>query len=183
MSNVHTLVRQATPDAAAALTPLSPQDLARLGIETGRWALRSQPVSGTPLLTYARELRTLEKRFGTVLTDRLRWQQRRHRLEAAWPEPECAELHAHDDLEIRVVLAGVARYAVAAGTDGGEPREVGLLEAQPGDWIALPAGLPHRLLSPAASALEVLRLFTRPRGWVARTVSSAPATADWAHAA
>ena len=183
MSNVHALPVQPAAFTGSALTP---EGARRLCIDTGRWDLRPQPVSGTPWLTYARELNALERRLGTAFTDRLRWPQRRPRLEAAWPEPECTHPHVHDDVEARVLLAGQARYLVADEAAG----SWAVIDCQPGDWIVLPAGLPHLMQASAAAPVDMLRLFTRPRGWLARPAQlaqprsgEAPVAHDWARAA
>lgn len=137
----------------------------RLGIARGRWVLRPNPVSAMAQLTYARELHALEQRWAIVCSDRLLWPlPRRH---PGQPEPEPDALHVHDDAELRVVLAGQARYVVV---DGDTPL---LLDVGPGDWIRLPAGLPHRLLPRPGDRLDLLRLFSRPDGARARLVDPA----------
>lgn len=166
MTTIHPFPQRPGPAWPDELTHA---ELRRLGIETGRWALQAQPVSATPQLAYAREVHALERRFGTVMTDRLRWPHRRPRLEAAWPEPESADIHVHDDIEARMLLAGQARYIVATGAHDGWA----LIHCVPGDWIVLPAGLPHALLPSHDAPADMLRLFSRPRGWVAKPTGAA----------
>ncbi len=150
--------------------------LADLGIDSGRWALRSQPVSSTPLLTYARELHALQRRVGAVMTDRVRQPPslrgtRGARVSPAsgsnglnWPEP--AQVHVHHDAEVRVLLQGRATFAVRAG-DGWLA-----VACEPGEWLILPAGLPHRLQIGLGEEVEMLRLYARPGGWRAEATGS-----------
>jgi cupin superfamily acireductone dioxygenase involved in methionine salvage len=138
--------------------------LRHLAIETGCWTLQPNPVSSTPQLTYARELQQLQRRYGAVLIDRLRLPGRRPPPAGGNADLETADTPVHDDLEMRVVLAGQARFAIAAGAAGGWS----VIGCAPGDWIVLPAGLPHALLPEQGAPLDLLRMFTRPRGWVAR---------------
>lgn len=142
-----------------------------LGVEVGRWALRSQPVSSTPQLTYARELRALQERFATVRTDRLCWPERRPRFAGPPGDVEISEMHRHDDAEVRVVLDGRARFVL--GCRGGWTA----IDCVPGDWVALPAGLPHVLQTWPGETVDMLRLFALPGGWVAhRTEAGRPPT-------
>ena len=119
-----------------------------------------------PQLSYARELMVLQHAYGIVQTDRLRWPLPRRGHDAG-AEVEPDALHVHDDVELRVLLVGRVRYIVS---DGPVPL---LLDLAPGDWFALPAGLPHRLLPLPGDRLDMLRLFSRPEGWRARPVDPA----------
>lgn len=165
---------QDAPDPAAALR--------ELGIEVGGFALHSTPVSSTPQLTYARELNALQRRYNAVMTDRVRERPapphplpRRQTAEAAlaWPEP--GDEHTHDDLEVRVVLEGHVRFVMRRGSGWLA------LVCEPGAWVALPAGLPHALQASPHAGVDLLRLFSRPHGWVPEpTGASLPAAlARW----
>jgi hypothetical protein len=46
--------------------------LGGLGVDSGSFALREHAISSTPLLTYARELNVLQRRYDVVMTGRLR---------------------------------------------------------------------------------------------------------------
>jgi cupin superfamily acireductone dioxygenase involved in methionine salvage len=132
--------------------------LQHLGIESGRWVLRQQPVSSTPQLTYARELQALQRRLGAVRTDRVRTLPSRR---AEVPALDATEVHLHADVEARVVLEGHVRFVIATGIGGGWAA----VDCKSGDWIVLPEGLPHLLQPSLDRPLDLLRLFTRPRGW------------------
>jgi 1,2-dihydroxy-3-keto-5-methylthiopentene dioxygenase len=145
----------------------TPAALRALDVLTGRWALRTQPVSNLPQLTYARELHALQRRFATVLTDRV------HTRPAVWrgggnglrgsAAPDVPDEHIHRDDEVRVLLQGRARFVVRAPVVGGWA----VIDCSPGDWVALPAGLPHAFESDPAQGVDMLRLFARRRGWMA----------------
>ncbi len=152
----------ADPVGADAAT----QWLWRLGIEAGAWPLKERPLSGTPQLTCARELNALQRRFGAVLTDRLRRRGGAAPRDAAGlpPWPESSDEHTHDDHEVRVVLGGSARFVLRAPGASGWAA----VDCEAGDWVALPAGLPHAFIEDAGRGVDMLRLFSRPRGWVIR---------------
>jgi len=158
------------------------QLLRTLGIEAGAWALRAQPLSSVPWLTYARELQAMQRRFGSLRTDRLRRRGAMTPRDTAglpkWPEPDAA--HSHDDLELRVVLDGAARFVVHAPAAGGWVA----VDGEAGDWVALPPGLVHAFFDDAARGIDMLRIFTRPQGWraepAALPVPPALARREWA---
>jgi 1,2-dihydroxy-3-keto-5-methylthiopentene dioxygenase len=147
------------------------QALSDLGIASGRWILHSQPVSSTPQLSYARELRVLQSRFSAVMTDRVRQRpdlrgvrshKGREALTLSWPEPP--HEHVHAEPEVRIVLEGRATFVVRD-----EPRRGWLsITCEPGDWLALPAGLPHVLQVSRIEGVDMLRLYSQPGGWLAQ---------------
>jgi cupin superfamily acireductone dioxygenase involved in methionine salvage len=147
--------------------------LCGLGVDSGTFPLRERAISSTPLLTYARELNVLQRRYDVVMTDRVRlrpWQGGRPFPPAGdptvdWPEPD--HEHRHDDREIRVVLEGRLRCLLR--TAGGHAAIV----LEPGEWLALPAGAAHALQAHATQGVELLRLFSRPHGWVATATGAA----------
>lgn len=141
-------------DNAAAL-------LCTLGIEAGRWTLRERPVSSTPLLTYARELHTLQRRFGTTRTDHVRT-TRSCNAQNDWRE--LAHEHVHDEHEVRIVLDGALQFTLRATALGGWAT----LKVEAGDWVALPPGLPHMVDAGSPAHVDVLRLFGSAGGWTAR---------------
>jgi 1,2-dihydroxy-3-keto-5-methylthiopentene dioxygenase len=148
----------------------------QLGACSGRWALRSQAVSGTPQLTYARELHALSQRFHSVMTDRVRQRTGAHRADprdhhgVAWPEQR--HQHVHADSEVRVLLQGSARYLLRSPRVGAWVSVI----CEAGDWLALPPGLPHSFEASTCFGVELLRLFAKPGGWLTeRTASQAPA--------
>lgn len=149
----------------------APAALRALDVQTGRWALRAQPVSSMPQLTYARELHALQRRFGSVLTDRVRGRPQLLRRHGDGGEswPELADEHTHHDDEVRVVLQGAARFLVRAPMAGGWA----LIDCLPGDWVALPAGLPHAFEAEPTQGVDMLRLFAKPRGWLAQRTGAA----------
>jgi cupin superfamily acireductone dioxygenase involved in methionine salvage len=166
-----TFIDRATRTLVECLGPQhAPAALRALDVQTGSWVVRTQPVSSMPQLTYARELNALQRRFGSVLIDRVRGRPsglRRHGDSGeAWPE--LPEEHVHQDDEVRVVLAGIARFVVSAPAVGGWA----VIECSPGDWVALPSGLPHAFAADPVPGVDMLRLFSRPRGWVAEPTGS-----------
>jgi 1,2-dihydroxy-3-keto-5-methylthiopentene dioxygenase len=153
-----------------------PAALWTLGIPSGRWALREAPVSATPQLAYASQLLALQRRFASVMTDHVRVPPRpergggpARRGAAADDWAETPHEHTHDDVELRVVLRGQARVLVRAPAVGGWAE----LLCEAGDWLALPPGLPHVLQPSPAQGLEMLRLFSRPKGWHAEATGAA----------
>jgi 1,2-dihydroxy-3-keto-5-methylthiopentene dioxygenase len=171
MATVAFFDRQARTPFERVGSDCAPAALRALDVQTGRWALQQRPVSSTPQLTYARELHALQRRYGTVLTDRLRARPlllRRHAVgHESWPE--LPDEHTHGDDEVRVVLEGGARFVLRAPGAGGWA----VIECAAGDWVALPAGLPHAFKSSPAHGVDMLRLFSRPRGWVAERTGAA----------
>jgi 1,2-dihydroxy-3-keto-5-methylthiopentene dioxygenase len=153
-------------DAAAGLAPAK---LAELGIEFGRWELADRAVSSLPQLTYARELNALQRRYGALRTDRVRWRHGQTHADVAktWPEP--SDEHVHEEREVRVVLEGSVRFIVRAPALGGYAS----VRCEAGDWIALPAGVAHACQPAAGRAADMLRLFDGPRGSVARRTAVA----------
>ncbi len=138
----------------------------QLGVQCGQWALKPQPISMTPMLTYARELLALQQQQHSVLTDRVRQRggaqagDPRDHHSVAWPEQRVQ--HTHDDAEVRVLLAGAARLVLRAPALGGWLTA----QFQPGAWWVLPAGLPHSFEASPTRGVELLRLFSRPGAWV-----------------
>jgi cupin superfamily acireductone dioxygenase involved in methionine salvage len=131
-----------------------------LGIAGGRLASRASSVSSLPQLNHARDLLALQKRFGTLRTDR---------VQACRQLLACGQLHVHDDIELRVLIAGRLRVTVQGwGSD-----DLLSIDCGPGDWLALPAGLPHRVAL-QSSELDLLRLFSRPGGWRASAPRAQP---------
>ncbi len=169
--------------------------LRELGIASGQWVLQANPVSQTPQLTYARELRQLRQLCDSVYTDRVRQRpgalrgDPRDHHSVAWPDQR--DEHTHNDAEVRVILGGRARWVVRAPAVGGWIT----VTCEAGDWLALPAGLPHAFEASETRGVDLLRLFARPGGWVTeRTSAEVPlclqrwSDADlpaerWAHAA
>ena len=161
MPQVHLLDDSTQPAGRSASGPEAQLALASFGIQTGRWAQPVQRVSTQPQLTFAREWGALQRRFGTVLTDRVQLRPG-PRGALLWPEP--AGEHVHDDCEVRVVLEGRALFVVRAPFSG---RTIAVL-AEAGDWVALPAGLPHALDTGREPRLDMLRLFSRRQGRAAQ---------------
>lgn len=143
-----------------------PADIQRvlhaMGIEAGRWSLRRTPLSATPLLTYARELCALERRFGTVRTDVAHLRPSAAQNAPRWLET--VDEHVHDDVEVRVVLQGQLLYTVRMPTRSGWAA----LLMGPGDWLALPAGVPHAVDAGPRPHVDLLRLFGAGEGWLPR---------------
>jgi 1,2-dihydroxy-3-keto-5-methylthiopentene dioxygenase len=156
------------PPAMAVHRHVAPEPgLAAHGIACGRWPLSQVAVSTTPQLAYARELLALQRRFGIAMIDRVKGRPgpTQRRADRAWQESD--ELHVHDDLELRVVLRGRLRFLVRSGHAGGWLA----IDCEAGDWVALPAGLPHTVVVDAE--LDMLRLFSRPSGWRAQPAQPA----------
>ena len=139
--------------------------LSALGVERGALAAPQRPVSSAPQLTHARELQALQSRFHTVLTDRLRIVsaspagRQRHTPVRHPVGAEPAGLHTHCDREIRVVVAGQACFTLQA------PFGWATVVCDARDWIALPAGLPHRCQAHPEHGADLLRMFSLPYGW------------------
>jgi 1,2-dihydroxy-3-keto-5-methylthiopentene dioxygenase len=142
-------------------------------------------VSSAPQLTYARELYALQDHVGSVLTDRVRQRpgaqggdpRDHHRL--AWPDQR--HEHTHGAPEVRVLLSGQARYVLRAPVLGGWA----VLVCEPGDWLALPAGLPHSFEASPTQGVDLLRLHVQAGAWEAeRTAALLPqALVRWREAA
>jgi len=141
--------------------------LRALGVECGRFERpAAAPESATPMLTHARVLLDLQRRFDTVMTDHVRQRPWRgsqpwppaadHRL--SWPEPE--HEHRHDDHELRLVLDGRLRVLLR------QPTGFSAATFEAGAWLALPAGLAHTAQASASTGVDLLRLFSKPHGWV-----------------
>jgi 1,2-dihydroxy-3-keto-5-methylthiopentene dioxygenase len=114
-----------------------------------------------------REIAALHQRYGIRSSDRVNVRPG----DPAWPalrEKFLGE-HTHADLELRVFVDGRGIFHVRLPGLG-----VAVL-CEAGDWISVPAGLPHRFDGGQAAAFDALRLFTRPDGWVA-DFTGAPAT-------
>lgn len=71
-------------------------------------------------------------------------------------------VHTHADDEVRYILAGTGYFGVL-GADGGQV----LLEAGPGDYLAVPAGAEHWFALGAAPRLKALRIFSGESRWAA----------------
>ena len=168
MSQFHFIDTGAWHESLSVSAPQAQPLLAALGIQTGHWAEPIRRVSSVPQLHYARPLDALQRRFDSALTDRIQLRPG-PRGALIWPEPEGE--HAHDECEVRVVLAGWARFIVRTPATG---RSVELL-AEPGDWIALPPGLPHTLEPSREPRLDMLRLFSRREALAERRSRVEPA--------
>ncbi|WP_088285928.1 hypothetical protein [Ideonella sp. A 288] len=148
-----------------------PSDIQRLlhamGVEAGRWHLRKSPLSATPLLTYAGELCSLERRFGTARTDLAHLRPAAAMSSPRWRE--AVDLHVHDEVELRVVLQGQLLYTFR------DPSRAGwaALLIGPGDWLALPAGVAHAVDAGARPHVDLLRLFGAGEGWLPRATPAA----------
>ena len=129
---------------------LAQRSLRALGIESGRWALRPDAVSSLPQITYARELLALQHRFGSARVERAR--QRTGRV----PSPEPTGEHDHAEAELRVVLEGRLHYVLRT------PGAWTSLRLDAGDWVLLPAGLPHTVVAVGEPRLDMLRLHSAP---------------------
>lgn len=148
--------------------------LAAWGVDAGRVETPAAVVSAAPMLTHARTLLALQRRYDTVMTDHVRqrpWPGRRAFPPPApagapgWPEP--VHEHTHDDRELRVVLQGALRVLLRL------PQGSAAVLFEAGCWFALHAGLPHLAQAPADTGVELLRLYARPRGWVPRPTGTA----------
>jgi hypothetical protein len=144
-------------------TPAQAQQwLCRLGVQAGRLLAPRAPAGVSPRLAHAAELLVLERRFGSSQFVRAR------------PGDALREstLHTHDAPERLVVLTGEVVLALRAPALGGWLR-VRLHER---DWLALPAGLPHRRLD-NGQGVELLRLVHDTGGLRLRGATPAPADA------
>jgi mannose-6-phosphate isomerase-like protein (cupin superfamily) len=120
--------------------------LRTLGVESGRWSLRSDPISSVPQLTYARDLLALQRRFGSARVERiLLWAGRGSAVE---PSGE----HEHTEPELRVVLQGRLHYVLRVSQAWIS------LRVAAGEWVLLPAGLAHAVMAVGEPRLEMLRL-------------------------
>ncbi|MFT4266521.1 MAG: hypothetical protein QM586_04750, partial [Xenophilus sp.] len=118
------------------------------------------------LAAHAPELAQLRQRLTAVRSiDRVTLQPGA----ADWPRLRATFLaeHTHAEPEIRFFLDGVGLFYLRDG-DG----FLGLL-CEAGDWVAVPAGLPHRFDAGDLPAFDALRLFGSPDGWAARPTGAA----------
>lgn len=146
--------------------------LQALGVEAGSFERPTAVVSSTPMLSHARALLALQRRYGAVMTDHVRqrpWAGSKpfpppHEHAPSWPEPD--HEHRHEDREVRLVLQGRLRVLLRL------PRGHAAAVFEAGAWLALPAGLAHVAQASARTGVELLRLFAQPHGWVAQATGA-----------
>jgi len=142
------------------------QALQERGLDFGRLPVRDAGSSlESALAAYAPELARLRERLAVRSIDRVTPRPD----PAEWPRLRAAFLaeHTHAEPEIRFFLGGTGLFHLRDG-DG----FLGLL-CEAGDWVAVPAGLPHRFDGGEAPAFDALRLFGSPDGWAARPTGAA----------
>lgn len=143
------------------------QNLAPAGVRFGRWPVRHMAGHGLAAVrtAYGTELAALERDFALRSADRIALEPG----DTLWPALRQQFLAGdlHGDAEICFFLSGTGLFYLRSG-DG----FVGLL-CEAGEWVALPAGLAHRLDVGEASAFELLRLFGQSQSWVAEATGAA----------
>lgn len=164
MAQVTLIDRAGNPQRAGVHGAQAEDLLWSAGVDCGRWAPRLDAVSSVPQLSYARELLALQRRFGTVMT-----QRRRVPAHRPWEEP--AHVHVHDDVELRVVVQGVLRLSLGAMTLGGWLQ----VELSACEWVSVPPHLPHAAAPHPAHGVDLICLFTKPGGWRGRDLGVGPA--------
>lgn len=136
------------------------------GLDFGSLPVRDAgPALESALAAYAPELALLRERLAVRSIDRVTLRPGH----ADWPRLRAAFLaeHTHAEPEIRFFLGGTGLFLLRDG-DG----FLSLL-CEAGDWVAVPAGLPHRFDGGEVPDFDALRLFGSPQGWAARPTGAA----------
>ena len=136
--------------------------LAVLGLHSGQVPVREDVGEGLEAAcdAYAAELAELRQRLDVHSMDRLVLRP---------GHPDWARLrrgflaeHTHGEAEIRLFLSGTGLFHVRHAQGF-----IGLL-CEAGDWVSVPAGLPHAFDGGEQPDFDALRLFGGTEGWVAR---------------
>lgn len=125
---------------------------AALGVRWGRWADGLEPDAGTA--ERARELAHLRRELGAHVTERFCLAGQGY--DSAHPRPQ--EL-VGDDAVACVFLQGTALLSVRT------PAGFTSLLCDAGDWLLLPAGVPHVFDAGESPDVSFLRLSAGTRGW------------------
>ncbi|MBL8404514.1 MAG: AraC family ligand binding domain-containing protein [Dechloromonas sp.] len=135
--------------------------LRSLGLSYGRWPRRAVGDGSLDavLAAYGPELDSLKSQLSIRHVDRVTvkpgnpdWPVLRHRFLAE---------HTHADAEIRYFLGGSGLFYIRC-SDG----HLALL-CEAGEWIVVPAGMPHFFDAGEHPDFDALRLFSIPQGWEA----------------
>ncbi len=140
--------------------------LAALGLRLERWPARDlRGLADVDILAlYGAEIAATSAAFGFQVVD----------VFAVPPDhPERAALrarfraeHHHPDFEVRVFAQGGGALYLRAGGD------VYRLDCADGDWLSLPAGVPHWFEMGADADVRILRFFVDGDGWRATFTGS-----------
>lgn len=147
------------------------ENLLPTGVRFGRWPVRPVhlPPGGDGLAAvravYGEELAALERHAALRGADRVALAAG----DAQWPalRQQFLAEHRHREAEIRFIVRGTGLFHLRSA-DG----FLGLL-CEPGEWVALPAGLAHRFDAGEAPDFEALRLFGQPDGGAAEPTGAA----------
>lgn len=151
--------RGTTRDHAAIAAALAPH-----GVVLERWdasvPLADDADDADILAAYADDIARLNAAGGYQSADVIR-------VKPDHPDREALRAkflaeHVHDDDEVRFFVEGAGLFYIRAGG------VVHALECTAGDLILLPAGTVHWFDTGARPRFTAIRLFTTPKGWVAR---------------
>jgi len=123
-----------------------------LGVRWGRWAEGLAPDADAVEST--RAMARLRRELGPHVVERVRFSHQGH--DGAHPRPQ--EL-VGDDAVACVFLQGVALLSVRT------PAGFTSLLCDAGDWLLLPAGVPHVFDAGGSPDVSLLRLTAGRRGW------------------
>jgi 1,2-dihydroxy-3-keto-5-methylthiopentene dioxygenase len=170
-----TIYRDVNPKVVELDTPdeaLIRERLALINVRFERWAAQRPLVTDCQdddiLAAYQPEIQRLKRTHAYRAVDVLRClsdHPQREQLRAKF----LAE-HTHDDDEVRFFVEGAAMFYLHAGAC------VYMVLCERNDLISVPAGMRHWFDMEPTPCFTVIRLFTTPKGWVARFTGDVIAT-------
>jgi 1,2-dihydroxy-3-keto-5-methylthiopentene dioxygenase len=136
--------------------------LAGIGIEYQTWEPEHPTSAEAPqeaiLAAYQKEIDQLKQRGGYVTADVINITPQTPNLDAMLAK--FSREHAHDEDEVRFILAGSGVFHVHP--EGGA---VAAIEVEAGDLIRVPRGMHHWFDLCANKQIRAIRLFQDPAGW------------------
>lgn len=143
----HGVVLQQVRGATAGV-PL----LAEHGLEAGHIEFEPDAAAGQH-----REISELRQRHEVVVSDRVHVRPG----DPAWPARREKLLceHTHADFELRIFVDGRGLFQVRL------PAVQLVVLCEAGDWLLIPAEVPHRFDGGRLASFDMLRLFSLPLGW------------------
>ena len=164
------------PEASAATAQLDTRDgreiaaaLHGIGVRFERWDA-SRPLSGNMsdeavMKAYRDDIERLRKEGGYQAVDVLRCLPDNPRREDL--RRKFLDEHTHDEDEVRFFVEGAGIFYLRAA------EKIFVTLCERGDLLAVPAGTRHWFDMGPAPHFTVIRLFTRPEGWVAKFTGDA----------